>query len=92
MRAFVETDDNVFTVAEHEAMSGAFGVASEPCSKERGGKPIVQRTCGFRYDIAAMLANGDSVAALQAAYPSLTQAQIALRQYTPKPIRAADGG
>ena len=41
-----------------------------------GGAPCFKGTRIPVHDIAAMLANGDSVAALQAAYPSLTQAQI----------------
>ena len=41
-----------------------------------GGAPCFKGTRIPVHDIAAMLANGDSVAALQAAYPRLTKAQI----------------
>ena len=41
-----------------------------------GGTPCFKGTRIPIHDIAAMLANGDSVAALQAAYPRLTEAQI----------------
>ena len=41
-----------------------------------GGTPCFRGTRIPVHDIAAMLANGDSVAALQAAYPGLTEAQI----------------
>ena len=41
-----------------------------------GGTPCFKGTRIPIHDIAAMLANGDSVAALQVAYPRLTEAQI----------------
>ncbi|MDE0035430.1 MAG: DUF433 domain-containing protein [Deltaproteobacteria bacterium] len=41
-----------------------------------GGTPCFKGTRIPVHDIAAMLANGDSVAALQASYPRLTEAQI----------------
>ena len=41
-----------------------------------GGTPCFKGTRIPVHDIAAMLANGDSAAALQAAYPRLTEAQI----------------
>ncbi|MCY4443166.1 MAG: DUF433 domain-containing protein [Deltaproteobacteria bacterium] len=41
-----------------------------------GGAPCFKGTRIPVHDIAAMLANGDSIAALQAAYPRLTEAQI----------------
>ncbi len=41
-----------------------------------GGAPCFKGTRIPVHDIAAMLANGDSVAALQAGYPRLTEAQI----------------
>jgi uncharacterized protein (DUF433 family) len=41
-----------------------------------GGTPCFKGTRIPIHDIAAMLANGDTVAALQAAYPRLTEAQI----------------
>ncbi len=41
-----------------------------------GGAPCFRGTRIPVHDIAAMLANGDSVASLQAAYPRLTEAQI----------------
>ena len=41
-----------------------------------GGAPCYKGTRIPVHDIAAMLANGDSVAALQAGYPRLTEAQI----------------
>lgn len=41
-----------------------------------GGTPCFRGTRVPVHDIAAMLANGDSVAALQTAYPGLTEVQI----------------
>ena len=41
-----------------------------------GGTPCFRGTRVPVHDVAAMLANGDSVTALQAAYPGLTEAQI----------------
>ena len=43
-----------------------------------GGTPCFKGTRIPVHDIAAMLANGDPVAALQAAYPRLTEAQISV--------------
>ena len=43
-----------------------------------GGAPCFKGTRIPVHDIAAMLANRDSVAALQAAYPRLTKAQISV--------------
>ena len=40
------------------------------------GAPCFRGTRIPVHDLAAMLANGDSVAALQAAYPGLTETQI----------------
>ena len=48
----------------------------EADDKVMGGAPCFKGTRIPVHDIAAMLANGDSVASLQAAYPRLTEAQI----------------
>ena len=48
----------------------------ETDDKVMAGAPCFQGTRIPIHDIAAMLANGDSVASLQTAYPRLTEAQI----------------